>query len=412
MADEQGNKFEFLNYKTRRMQEEHIAIARLMGKFPDFNKEEQAMWDEWIGKGNNREIWNSINQQQSIINELEIIERLAGQTEISRKKLERKFGVIPITRATKNSSIKKYLVAAAVIGIIATTGYWFMNRKISSVEKPDEEKLAIQPASIEPGKYKARLILADGRTIFLDKAANGRLTSQGSTDVVNDDGKLRYERKETASEAPVFNTLATANGETYQLTLSDGSKVWLNAGSSIRFPVAFTGGERRIEITGEAFLEVAKNPEKPFITKVGSSEIKVLGTIFNVNGYANEGDVKTTLLEGKVQVSGAGHSTIIVPGEQAQYKNDGTIRVERDADIEKVTSWKNGLFVFRNDELPVVMHQLERWYNVKVTYKGQIPDKQLIGIIGRDQPLNDVLKALEMNNVHFTVQGNEIIVMP
>jgi ferric-dicitrate binding protein FerR (iron transport regulator) len=394
------------------MQEEHIGIARLMAKFPSFNDEEQALWDEWIAKGNNQEIWDSIYQQDKILSELEIIERLAGKIPSSRKKLEQKIGVIPISKGATVSQIRKYLSAAAVVGIITITGYLFLNRKPTRTEKANEEKVAIQPAPIEPGKYKARLTLADGSTIFLDKGVSGKLASQGSTEVVNDDGKLLYQHKENTSDAPVFNTLATANGETYELTLSDGSKVWLNAGSSVRFPVAFTGPDRRIEITGEAFLEVAKNPQKPFITKVGNSEIKVLGTVFNVNGYTNEGSIQTTLLEGKVQVSAGGYSTIITPGEQAQYKNNGTIQVEHNADIEKVTAWKNGLFIFRNDDLRMVMHQLERWYNVKVTYKGQIPDKQLIGIIGRDQPLKDVLKALEMNNVHATVEGNEIIVTP
>jgi ferric-dicitrate binding protein FerR (iron transport regulator) len=213
---------------------------------------------------------------------------------------------------------------------------------------------------------------------------------------------------------PVYNTITTANGNQYQLILTDGSKVWLNAASSIRFPTSFTGNERKVEITGEVYFEVAKDPIKPFKVdfknKEGEiNEIEVLGTHFNVNAYADEPDMKTTLLEGSVKIKAANKIQMLTPGQQASITSGG-IEVKRNVDIEHVMAWKNGYFLFDNTDIYTLMRQVSRWYNVDVKYEGRITEDGFSGKILRDVPLSKFIKVLELNDVKVRTEGREIIV--
>jgi transmembrane sensor len=222
----------------------------------------------------------------------------------------------------------------------------------------------------------------------------------------------------------VYNTLHTAAGEQYSITLSDGTKVWLNAATSLRFPTHFAGNERRVEINGEAYFEVAKNKPKPFRVVARNMVVEVLGTHFNVNAYDNEAAIKTTLLEGSVKVvnresptSRGGLSIVnntsvtIVPGKQAILTHDSRLTTA-DADVEEVMAWKNGSFSFNNADITTVMRQLERWYNIEVVYKGTKPSYLFSGGIPRNATLMEVMRILEVSKVRFQLQGRQLIVLP
>jgi ferric-dicitrate binding protein FerR (iron transport regulator) len=299
------------------------------------------------------------------------------------------------------------------------------------IQKKHSDKTTVQPSiaktnnDVAPGKYKAMLTLADGSTIILDSAKTGTLVQQGSTNVSNQDGKLIYKEGNKTNKV-LFNTLSTAKAQTYATVLSDGTKVWLNSESSIHYPVAFTGEERKVEITGEAYFEVAHQANHPFIVSTGGMDVEVLGTHFNINSYADEPAIKTTLLEGKVRIHSAANNaeTILKPGEQALIrqgqadnpsKTSGRIlsdmlRVTKDVDVDAEVAWRFGYFNFNNVDLKTMMRQLERWYDVDVEYEGQVPDIKFLGEIPRELTLSQVLNGLGRPGVHFKVEGKKIIV--
>jgi ferric-dicitrate binding protein FerR (iron transport regulator) len=266
---------------------------------------------------------------------------------------------------------------------------------------------------VAPGGNKAILTLANGSKIILSNAKNGALTQQGNTKVVKlDDGKLAYQPDKTNAPIAVeYNTVSTPRGGQYQLTLSDGSKVWLNAESAITFPTSFTGKERKVSIKGEAYFEVAHDASKPFQVTVNGMEVQVLGTHFNINAYNDEGEMKTTLLEGAVKVSKVSVSKLIIPGEQAVVSLTEPIIVVQQADVDEAVAWKNGLFHFDNADLQQVMRQLSRWYDVDVVYIGTIPKREFAGEMQRDLRLSQVLELLEKNEVNFKIQGKKIMVL-
>lgn len=269
------------------------------------------------------------------------------------------------------------------------------------------------PKDIQPGKSNAVLTLSNGTQIVLDNAGNGTLAQQGSMKILKMNGQIAYTRGNANPGAkPVYNTITTAKGNEYQLILSDGSQVWLNAASSIRFPIAFTGNERKVEITGEAYFEVAHNPAKPFkvdfkTAKNGNGEIEVLGTHFNVNTYADEQDVKTTLLEGSVKISNAIKSERLTPGEQATLTAAG-IKLKKDVDVSQIIAWKDGYFLFNNTDIQTIMRQVARWYDVKVNFVGRIPSDGFTGKISRNVPLSKFLKVLELNDLKVRTEGRNV----
>jgi transmembrane sensor len=310
-------------------------------------------------------------------------------------------------------------VAAAVLLLIAT-GIYFLFLK-----KPKEHVVAKTVPSvpsvtndIRPGGNKALLVLADGSSVILDSATNGLIGEQGAVKVEKlSNGLLAYTvngKQITEKDAAFYNTISTPRGGQYQVTLSDGTRVWLNAASSVRFPVVFTGRERKIEITGEAYLEVAKNAAQPFKVKAAASEIEVLGTHFNVNAYDNENAVRTTLLEGKVKVSvpaPSGESTrFLLPGQQSGVTKNGAINIISHADIEEAVAWKNGQFQYKSADLASIMRQLERWYDVDVEYRGNM-NLHFTGQLTRNSNVSKVLEKLALTGeVHFNIEGRKIIV--
>jgi ferric-dicitrate binding protein FerR (iron transport regulator) len=309
-------------------------------------------------------------------------------------------------------TLPKMAVAASIFGVILLATFLLINsndKNLLAQTKPTEHRFK---DDVSPGGDKATLTLADGRTIVLDEAQNGALAQQGNTKIIKLDGKILYDQINKSSKEVVYNTISTPNGGQYQLELPDGSLVWLNASSSIHFPTSFVENERRVNVTGEAYFEIAKNPSKPFIVGVNNSEVQVLGTHFNINSYNDEDDMKTTLLEGSVRFVSGGDINILKPGQQSQLAKNGDIKVVSDVDVDKVVAWKNGLFDFENAGIETVMRQLSRWYDVEVEYNGK-PDDIFIAEMRRNIKLSDALKALELTGrVRFDIQGKKIIVMP
>jgi transmembrane sensor len=266
-----------------------------------------------------------------------------------------------------------------------------------------------------PGSNKATLTLSNGTVVLLDSVHNDAIPLQGGSHVLKAGDQLIYAAAAVSSREKtdmVYNILSTPRGGQYRLNLPDGSRVWLNAASSIKYPTTFTGKDRVVSITGEAYFEVTDNQAMPFKVRVNDAEITVLGTHFNVMAYEDEGPANTTLLEGSVKISQSNSSTLLQPGERAEWDAKGDIKLRKDVDVNEAVAWKNGYFYFNHAGLPSVLRQLTRWYDIEVVYKGMPPVRQFEGEIERDLTLSQVLKLLERNGVQFTIQGKKLIVMP
>jgi len=312
-------------------------------------------------------------------------------------------------------------VAASVL-LIGTAVVWWLQDK-------QENKVAPAPSVVtthdkQPASEGAILQLADGKEIVLDDARDGAIATQGSTQIVKDGGLLSYNDNNQAGKV-LYNTLSTPKGKTYKLELSDGSKVWLNAASSIRFPTTFTGWQRNVEISGEVYFEVKKDAEMPFrVTVDHRTTISVLGTSFNVNAYDNEAYVRTTLLTGSVKIEAweqeeRGNSVLLKPGQQALVKNtqaaqsfgkSGPITVVDNANIANVMGWKNGYFSLDDLTLEELMREVERWYDVEVVYEKGVPMKAFFGKVNRDLSLLDFMEGLKDWGVRFRLEGNKLII--
>lgn len=308
--------------------------------------------------------------------------------------------------------------AAAVLFVIIGSGTYLLLQHKTSAKDTAIASYKELPKQIKkdlpPGSNKALLTLADGSTIVLDDAKNGTLTKQGNTKILKLNGKLAYDPENTEDHEILYNTISTPRGGQYQIELPDGSQVWLNAVSSVHFPTSFAGKERRVEITGEAYFEVAKNAAMPFKVIVAPPagdgyEIEVLGTHFNIMAYSDEAAVKTTLLEGSVKINHDNKTTLLKPGQQARLQ-DKSIKIINDVDVEEVVAWKNGYFNFAAASLQQVMRQIARWYDVDISYEGKIPERRFGGKISRDNNASEVLKVLELSKVKFRIENNKIIV--
>jgi len=310
-------------------------------------------------------------------------------------------------------------IAAAAILLLAGVSCYFIwgNKHQQPPTAKQESRESRFRNDIAPGGNKAILTLADGQKITLDSAADGQLARQRNASIIKlTNGQLAYQTSPTPpspsgeSRAGEFNTLSTPRGGQYQLTLPDGSRVWLNAASSIRYPTAFSGKERKVEITGEAYFEVAKNAAMPFKVNVlsGGPEIEVLGTSFNIMAYDDDTTVSATLLEGAVKITKGASTRMIAPGQQLIAGKEGSMHVTTDVDVQKTIAWKNGKFIFYNDDIRVIMRQLTRWYDIDVRFAGVVND-HYTGRISRQVNISQVLKMMEAaGGVSFSVQGKEV----
>jgi ferric-dicitrate binding protein FerR (iron transport regulator) len=300
--------------------------------------------------------------------------------------------------------------AAAVLLLLLAGGAWFL-WKMKTGPQPLAAATALKK-DVSPGTNKAMLTLGDGSTIELDSTLKGRLPQQGSVQLQLRPGLLKYGKNgQPAGSNVAYNVLRTPKGGQYRLELPDGSKVWLNAASSLRFPTVFAGPERRVELSGEAYFEIARNARQPFFVDVNKASVAVLGTSFNIMAYANEAAIKTTLLEGAVKVSRESASSILKPGEQSLLDANGKMQVIEKADIDLAVAWKNGLTSFKSADIKTIMRQVERWYDIEVVYSGPVPERSFTGDIPRDANLSELLRLLEISRIHFRMDQRKLIVM-
>ena len=350
--------------------------------------------DEWVGASErNIELFEELTDEANLQQMLHWHQ--GHDTEASLQRLKSRL-------PQRRHRLWSLAVAASILATVSLGTFLFF-RATNTPEKPSAAITTPLPAVPKGGVL---LSTDNGQSMPLEQAANGRLTAISEATVTKTNGSLTYE---ATREAPVYHTLATGAGSQYRLALPDGTLVWLNAGSSLRYPTAFTGGERRVALSGEAYFEVAKDATKPFRVQSGSATTEVLGTHFNVRAYAGEGGVTTTLLEGSVQVSNKSLAQLLQPGQQARTTEE-TIELSL-ADGEEAVGWKNGQFVFHKTPVAAVMQELERWYGTPIENK-EGSTKHLTATFSRSLPLPKVLRLLEATgDVQFRSQGKEIRVV-
>jgi len=319
--------------------------------------------------------------------------------------------VFSLNQKRKVFTFIRIAAAACIIGLLGLGALvWFRSDPKKEIAHTQFQNKSYKN-DVAPGGDKAILKLADGSTIVLDDAQNGALAQQGNTKVIKLNGKLDYNASSVTNEV-LYNTISTPRGGKYQIELPDGTEVWLNAASSLRFPTAFVEKDRRVEITGEAYFEVAKNKTMPFIVSVNGSEVHVLGTHFDVMAYNDEASLKTTLLEGAVKFKKGLAVISLKPGQQSQLLKSGQVKVADGVNVDEVVAWKNGMFDFNGADLGTVIRHLTRWYEVDVVYDYTIDDL-FYAKIPRSTNLSEVLRLLELTGkVHFEINGRRIIVKP
>ncbi|MGV3508539.1 MAG: FecR family protein [Sphingobacteriaceae bacterium] len=364
----------------------------------------QPEWDFVLAEEENKVINGEFYEETDLKKTLNLNERILGTIKgKTGRSVQRKITLWP-----------KFAAAMLVFALSAATYFYFNNTQNEEVIVETTELR--YKNDVEPGGNKAVLTLADGKRIDLTNLKNGEVIEQSGIKITKTaDGKLTYKITgdvQLNGADLAFNTIETPMGGQYQIQLPDGTKIWLNASSSLKFPASFTSiTERKVELRGEAYFEVAHNKSSPFKVTTSNQVVEVLGTHFNVNAYTNEGAVKTTLLEGSVKVVGTSspNSQMLKPGQQASLKT-GKITVNQ-IDTELAVAWKNDLFMFEHDNIQYIMRMIERWYNVDVQYVGSIPDDKFGGAVSKFQNVSEVLKTLELTGkVHFKIEGRRIVV--
>jgi transmembrane sensor len=399
-------------------------------------EEEHELFIEWLNTAPLDEVQQIIDKYQFVVqrssNDEPILHpRLAGRIEAEIDKLEKEDRQAKPVKVLW-PSFKKIASVAAVFILIASTAIYFLSSPDSKKQVIVKTKANLNKNIVLPGGNKAMLTLADGSTIILGSAHNGILAKQANIDIRKvTGGKIIYNASNLLnSTAPVlYNTITTPRGGQYQLTLSDGTKVWLNAASSLKFPAAFANNERVVELTGEAYFEVAKltNPTDagregrriPFKVITTNQTIEVLGTHFNINAYADEATIKTTLLEGSVKVvqSKTNNSHLLKPGQQAAVATKIQIS---DVDATQSIAWKNGYFIFSHEDIGSIMRQVSRWYDINIQYEANVTQEGFMGTISKFKDVSQVLDMLQLTGtVHFKTENDpaepgkkRIIVMP
>ncbi|WP_143307148.1 FecR family protein [Chitinophaga vietnamensis] len=311
---------------------------------------------------------------------------------------------ILLARPRRISFFRRYAAAAAVLLLLlAAVGYFLLSTTIKKITP------VATTADVKPGHNGAILTLADGSELVLDSLQNGVVTTQQGTRVVMHNGQLRYEAG--SNSAVSSNTMSTPRGRKFRLQLPDGTVVWLNAASAITFPTAFTGHERRVQLKGEAYFEVAQNKEQPFRVQLHDEiAVEVLGTHFNINAYDDEANISTTLMEGAVRVNARQRPEILKPGQQLLVDRNAGMRLVNHADTSAVLAWKNGVMNFQDKQLTEVMRLLARWYDIEIVYETTPPDITFYGEIGSDVNLSSVLTFLRDSGVPFRIEGRKLIV--
>jgi transmembrane sensor len=377
----------------------------------ELNASEEEAFENWLNQNKaNRAFLQAVQNEEKLKEELDFY--AAIDTQKNWQELVGKIQPEPkVIKLWPNRTLFKY---AAVFLLMALS---FLVVYLNSNKQPEiafnTPTTSDQP-EIKPGKNQAKLTLADGTELILDESENGLLRANNHVKITKQNGRVVYQfmGKPAAGTALEYHTISTPRGGQYQLVLPDGTMVWLNAASTLRFPVAFNNGERKVTLTGEGYLEVAKNKELPFRVVANNTTVEVLGTHFNVKAYAEENATKTTLLEGSVKVNKANEGVVLKPGFQAIAGEADKIKTAV-ADLDQVMAWKEGYFQFNNEDFNSIATQLERWYDVEFIYSPNMSSWEFAGAIPRNTNLNQVLQMLELSgSIKFKQAGRRIMVEP
>lgn len=362
------------------------------------SEDEVSFLDMYYGQFEKEQsLTSSISNDEKVDLEKELLENILQKT-VNKKKVFFLY------------KISWYNQAAALVLLFVGLGAYY--NFVEDSKSIHENPIALVKTDLPPGGNKAILTLSNGSTIVLDSTKNGLLTHQSNTQIVQTGkGQLSYTNLSKDDKELILNSITTPKGGEYQLVLPDGTKVWLNAASSIRFPVAFVGKKRKVTITGEVYFEVAKDKKKPFIVSSGSMDIEVLGTHFNVSAYNEESIIKTTLLEGSVRINNNKKSEVyLVPGQQSQLNSNGQFSIKNNIDLDREIAWTKGKFQFNSNTIQEIMLQLSRWYDVEVIYQGKISSETFSAIVKRSSNISQVLKLMEASGVKFNIEGKKIYV--
>jgi transmembrane sensor len=381
-----------------------LLIRRLSG---ELTPEETQELDEWAAESlvNRQFLTRVLNERilEKELNQWKQLDPAEGHTRwVAYHQARRRVRVL---------SMVKWSAAASLL-IAVSISAWF---KLTGPHKKPADVVAMNRQPAIGDHNSAVLTLADGRKIVLDSVGKGQLEVQGVTRLIkSDSNSLAYTGREENDAAAVvlYNTLTTPKGRIYQLRLPDGSHVWLNDVSSIRYPTAFNGKDRTVEVSGEAYFEIAGNAAKPFIVKVKDQSVEVLGTSFDIMAYPDEGATLTTLVSGAVKVNTTDHSVRLKPDDQSQVVAGSQLKVLHDVPARSIIAWKDGFFYFGHAPFAAIMRQVARWYDVEVIYEGKMPEIEFGGSFDRDLPLNELLRYLEKNQVHCRLEGHKLFVLP
>lgn len=399
------------------MTEKNQEIKTLLGKFLQdrLSQEEldrlrslvgdpanDAVTSEWIGDA--IATWDHVDSSLPVRES--IFTNVLDQSEKIRKELltadARTTAPAPVRTIYK----RRWWAVAAALLLVASVGMLIVVNKAKTTQVT-----ARQNMQIPPGKNGAILTLADGTHVVLDSLGNEWGATQNGAKLSLHNGQLAYAADASTSEALTYNTMTVPKGRQFKLSLPDGTLVWLNAGSSLRYPTAFTGKERNVEMTGEAYFEVAKNATQPFkVSAPGIGEIEVLGTSFNVNSYDDEPIAKTTLLTGAIKLGSGQQQERLTPGQQARRYASGEIQVTDKADLEQVMAWKNGMFNFNGSDIRTVLRQISRWYDIDVVYASEPENTLVSGEMQRNLSLNTVMDILKDLDIKYTLDGRKMII--
>lgn len=384
-----------------------LVAKERFGELSDSEREELSLW---LTEKEENKIWKDQLSEPDYISQLiDSYQSYEANVEDSLAAFHaRHFKEVAVVTFRRRIPTRGWWAAAAVVIPLMVASIWFSGRHLTpqAIAKSGA-------AEVQPGRNTATLTLGNGNHILLDTGMSGQVVQDGSVLAHYGSGQVAYNAHKHEVKAVEYNTLSTARGGQYQVVLPDGTKVWLNAVSSIRYPTSFKGNERKVEMTGEAYFEVVARKDQPFVVAVNGMDVKVLGTEFDIMAYPEEGNKKTTLVQGAIKVENGNDQRLLMPADQAIVGNDGALSVASQVDVESVIAWKLGFFQFNHIDLQTMMRQIARWYDVEIVYQREDLSGEYGGRISRKLNLSELISLLEGNGAgRFKIEGRKLIVLP
>lgn len=369
---------------------------------------EQAQLNEWLAENPaHRQLLDELQDPAKIASSLSILNQLSPEKawdKIRQHPVEEK---AIISGRPSAFVYRMRWVAAAVLLLVASVSVWYIFRPQNELQ----EKV-VYTGNVMPGRDGARLRLSNGSMLTIDSLADGLIARDGSIAIYKEKGQIVYKGiAGTAVQELVYNEIIADKGRKTSAVLPDGSFVWINAGSSVRYPLVFPGNERLITMKGEASFRAVHNTKQPFRVKVGDQVVEDIGTEFNINAYEDEAAIVTTMVEGAASVAASGNKVLLTAGQESQYTK-GNIKTGK-GNIEKAIAWRNNIFSFEHADLPTVLRQFARWYNIEVKYEGVVPSETFTGEMERELTLADALDHLKRMRVRFRIEEDKrLVVLP